>query len=153
MKSPTPMKAISKVSPVKKPQPQLKQRRSRAERVPALGKENASKLSENAEMSSFSQLQRPESCLASNLEDLTLSTIDNNKVLKEQMQVPASPSKRKVKAVSPAKNKFSAFGRTLKNEDHLLDSSRTQNSARKKKPRPTISVTSFDEGEEAKKLQ
>jgi len=56
LKSPTPLKAVSKVSPAKKPLPQQKPRRSRAERVPALGKENTSKMSENAEMSSISQM-------------------------------------------------------------------------------------------------
>jgi len=47
---------VSKVSPAKKPEEKAfaKQRRSRAERVPALGKENASKTSDNGEISSIS---------------------------------------------------------------------------------------------------
>lgn len=87
--------------------------------------------------------------MASNLDDLTLSTIDHNKGANEsKKQVPPSPSKKRL--VSPANNKFSAFGRTLKNDEQLLDSARTQKSARKKKP--IITVTSFDDGE-AEKVQ
>jgi len=76
---------------------------------------------------------------------LTLSTIDNNKHGHETInQLAASPSKKRM--VSPAKNKFSAFGRTLKNDEQLLDSSKVQKSARKK-PKPMITVTSFYDDE------
>jgi len=112
-------KTPSKSSAIKKPE--SKQRRLRAERAPKADKENKN------DESSLSQTQsRPESSMINqNLVDLTLSTIDNN------LKIKGSPVKQR--ALSPAKQKHSAFGRTLRPDDQLLDCSRMSASPAKKK--------------------